>query len=507
MENPCLAMKLGSLDCFVVIDDNLDASPGAKQTSLLGAESRLEPATGARSLGIPQASEHDAVTPAAVRRPGHDDEDTQPPSHWLNLTGDPGEEEMSLLHSGTPSWEPPMEPVRRESAGEDRCRARDDWNLQELRLGDVLARNEFDCSHGLTEHDLRVLLLEFWAVVELDEAEFAWVVRFAAPDERGRIYLRPLHYALRAQHGVQRLPSTAWRQLALVEVPHHGADAARLQVMLEALNGDKSVSQAEVQMVAAESQRLADVCGRAGAAGRPELLRAIGAWYTHVRRRGSDCRTLLLALGGRFSSRKEYHEEVLDMLVRFEPMRALAAEAYGRARRRWSVGPNGSVSAEACARLARVAWAASTVACLLGLLLLPSAFFGWVIFIGAEHGSDVCRYDLDGLLVWFGVLGFAALVLSCMDRSWDRASVVGAALKVVLLLFPWVGTSWTFQLDHEEQTRCGPVLCGVSAVVWPALLLLELLGMFSLCWGFAVLYEHESSLRDREPYDVLEEGS
>ena len=38
-----------------------------------------------------------------------------------------------------------------------------------------------------------------------------------------------------------------------------------------------------------------------------------------------------------------------------------------------------------------------------------------MIYLGSEHGDDRCPLDLDALLVWFGALGMAVLVMDCAN--------------------------------------------------------------------------------------------
>ena len=59
------------------------------------------------------------------------------------------------------------------------------------------------------------------------------------------------------------------------------------------------------------------------------------------------------------------------------------------------------------------------------MLIFPSLLFGLLIFLGSEHGDDRCPYDLDALLVWFGALGLAVLVMDCAnDGAWDSAVLI-----------------------------------------------------------------------------------
>jgi len=132
---------------------------------------------------------------------------------------------------------------------------------------------------------------------------------------------------------------------------------------------------------------------------------------------------------------------------------------------------------------------------LLGALMLPATLFGLALYVGAEHGNDLCVYDLDGLLTWFGVLGTAGLVLNCADTALEWPSRASLLLRMVLLVFPWVGVSWTYRLSGEQQVICGRVLSAVSEVFWTVLLLLELSCVCFFCWGLAVILEHESSLQ------------
>merc|ERR1712232_640788 len=221
----------------------------------------------------------------------------------------------------------------------------------------------------------------------------------------------------------------------------------------------------------------------------------------------------------------EYHIEVLYQLAKFAPDRDVLRG--GPLQRSNSLERGSSKVSEAATlavitdtstpleRVMRVICVVLGGALLLTALVFPTVFFAYLVYVGAEHGSDDCPHDIDGLLTWFGILGLAFLAVDCAegavgpdtgsdgldgmeetrvaDRSWwGSASFL---FRSALIVFPWIGTAWTFNLNLNNHVVCGFFLWSTSATVWPSLLVLEILLAFRFCWNLAVLFEHETSLR------------
>mmetsp|Transcript_53608 Transcript_53608/g.149131 ORF Transcript_53608/g.149131 Transcript_53608/m.149131 type:complete len:630 (+) Transcript_53608:75-1964(+) len=428
-------------------------------------------------------------------------------------------------------WDLPFAPVPRKRAGPTRQRSRDAWNFDELRLGNTLARGEFQCAEGLDENDLHAVLTECFGD-ELEERDFSWTLHLAMRAEPSRpVSLQELHYAIRAWHGLRSLPKEAMRKLAQAELKPAGSTPgldfeiclAKLGAVLEELNEGVPILDVEVQLVADEAEAIGD-----GKGGRAAVLRAVGAWYSNVQRRDTPWVSLFHAWFGRWAGTSDYHAEVLYQLARFAPEQVEQPVAMDSdsmflrgdtPRRRASTSLDRNLMADVASgaldrdsatpleRVLRVSSAVVVATVLLSMLVLPTIFFAWLIYVGATHGGDQCPQDLDGLLCWFGVLGIAALAVDCAEgsimpgrrrsfkASGETFGWTGFGVRLVLLAFPWFGTAWSFRLTSPEQVLCGRFLWVTSALLWPLLLLLELVVAFAFCWGLAVLCEHEISLR------------
>jgi len=73
------------------------------------------------------------------------------------------------------------------------------------------------------------------------------------------------------------------------------------------------------------------------------------------------------------------------------------------------------------------------------MLIFPSLLFGIMIYLGSEHGDDRCPLDLDALLVWFGALGMAVLVMDCAnDGPFDLLEWNDCQMGCPL----WCSTGW-----------------------------------------------------------------
>lgn len=364
-------------------------------------------------------------------------------------------------------------PVPRQHVGPLRLKCRDEWNLQELRIGDALAKKHYDRAEGLSAEDIRAFVRYFYGE-EPREDEMLWIIRLATRGKTRCNRVEQLHYALRAYHARQNLPPAVMRLLATATMGSQGnIDPALLREWLKDLNqSNDSVSESEVSLVLQEAEDLAS----GNRTSRADLLRAISAWYLNIVRKDTPLTVLLMAWYGRWMPEHDYHKQILGKIRASFPKRDDGA----------SPNPSGS----------NVMKLVNIVA--LGLALLcPTIFFAWMIYLGAEHGDDRCPRDLDGLITWFGILGLASVAMGFISNPKEpyKAHGLSICLKVVLLFMPWLGASWTFHLGYSDQTACGPVLMSSSAFVWTSLILLEVLAACAFCWGVAVTVEHEQHLQ------------
>eukprot|EP00931_Biecheleriopsis_adriatica_P053255 TRINITY_DN31141_c1_g1_i4.p1 TRINITY_DN31141_c1_g1~~TRINITY_DN31141_c1_g1_i4.p1 ORF type:complete len:1013 (+),score=208.19 TRINITY_DN31141_c1_g1_i4:75-3113(+) len=368
-------------------------------------------------------------------------------------------------------------PTVRRKAGPQRLRARDSWNIEELRISDVLSRlperlNETD--EGLDEPDLAEILEELYGEAPA-EHEVHWTFVLAARGKPRCNSPSELHNALRAHHACHYLPSFFIRKLAETNVGPGGAVKFELlQQLLEELNSGHTVPASEVNAVLDEAAAMDAVAGTA----RKSLLRAVAAWYFNVERSDSSFTTQLRACWGRWVPEKGYHTEAFHD--------------------------------ESPDHMTQVFWGVLHAATLFAALVLPSVFFLCLVLLGAEHGDDRCPRDLDGLITWFGVLGLANIVVGCADgavisnnsKNDDTAIIktpcIGVCLKLALLLMPWIGASWTFHLRSNDEQTCGLFLTGASSLIWTVLLISELLLGFAFLWLLAVFAEYEMTLRQSQ---------
>eukprot|EP00439_Symbiodinium_sp_Y106_P064432 s1250_g10.t1 len=352
------------------------------------------------------------------------------------------------MSTGEKSWQ----------AGPQRLRARDRWNVEDLRICDIMSR-----SLGWTGSQL-----------DLDENDVAEILTelYGAPAQepysaRADVALiGDLHYALRAHHMCHFLPQATMRTLATTNVSSRGCvDRELLRDLMEELNGGYTVLAAQVNAVLDEAEALA-ACG--SGSGRASLVRAISAWYLNVLRTESPWATTFRACYGRWVPEKGYHWEVF---VRFRVSLTEAEEAFHE-------------------DVWQAVWGLIQSAILLLALVFPIMFFAWLVVLGAEHGDDRCPKDLDGLMTWFGMLGLALIVVGFVDgrlaqEDVVKTSYIGLALSLVLLVLPWVGAFWTFHLDSTDQQTCGLTVCLVS----------ELILGFAFLWHLAVYQEYEMTLQ------------
>lgn len=358
-------------------------------------------------------------------------------------------------------------PLCRSTVGAARLAARDEWNAQELRISEAFARGVRHDSQVMDEVRFRVLVTAMIGHAPSD-VEFKRIMRMTDRDLDGQVDFEECHYGLRCWHGYHCISSDSLRSFAELHFGGlEGIDTGKLSALMQDLNGGLSVDSTEVDMVVSEAEFLS--CGRAR---RPDLLRAVGAWYANVVRKPTPWGKLFATGACRYLPAVEYHTAVLawvayanDNLLLSLPGGASTRTATCQSQSRAS--GSGSVAHVCYMWLILAIYAASFLA-----LVFPSAFFAWLIYVGSEHGSDACPKDLDGLLVWYGALGLATTVVSCADTS--ASSTIVLVLGVALLLLPWLGTSWTMHLNWVDRQACGQFLSDVSVWLWVLLTFLEL---------------------------------
>jgi len=434
-------------------------------------------------------SPHTAVTSAVTSSPAqlpllveHSTRGTSAESRTPLLSGTPNRDGFSASpgRSRQPGFKRhAAPPTERRKVGPQRLRARDRWNVEELRISDILSRaaSWAGASIELEESDLSEMLAELYGE-ELELDALPWTFRLASRGGSKCTNMSDLHYAFRAHYICRFLPQATMRTLATTNVSSKGtADAMLVQKLLEELNDGYTVTAAEVNSVLDEATAL--VNARSGS-GRASLVRSISAWYLNVARADSPWSITFKACYGRWIPESGYHAEVLS---RLRTSLKAAEEAFHE-----DVG--------------QAVWGLIQAAFFLSALVFPTLFFLWLVVLGAEHGDDRCPKDLDGLITWYGVLGLALIAVgfvdgnpAVQDEPLVKTSHIGLALTIVLLIIPWIGAFWTFHLGSTDQQTCGLFLTGASSLLWTVCLVSELVLGFGFLWHLAVYQEHELTLQ------------
>eukprot|EP00929_Paragymnodinium_shiwhaense_P018717 TRINITY_DN12992_c0_g1_i5.p1 TRINITY_DN12992_c0_g1~~TRINITY_DN12992_c0_g1_i5.p1 ORF type:complete len:210 (+),score=24.40 TRINITY_DN12992_c0_g1_i5:173-802(+) len=141
----------------------------------------------------------------------------------------------------------------------------------------------------------------------------------------------------------------------------------------------------------------------------------------------------------------------------------------------------------------------------LAALLAPSVFFLSLIYLGGVHGSDKCSKDLDGLLVWYGGVGMASLVLNCMEggAAGRFVNVAVWSARLMLLVLPWIGAWWSISLIVDEWPVdndwpfCGRYMMRLSLWLWTSLTTLQLVFVALVGGRMCLLHRQERDMRWR----------
>lgn len=472
------------------------SAPAASEPSTSGTELGLAQTTPAESspAGSPEQLGPSLPAPA----PGQ-----QPPLHGARSCSaaslDGGTAETPLLSTSsrgsTRSLWKSLPPAAQEDVGSKRRQARMDWNLLEVSYYYALVLEDVDNNAPIDETMAKRIVVQTLcdmttsglSLDAMNMEEFHWIMRFADHDQDGQMKLEGLYLGLQAAHGYHYMYSQHRQSLMKYcqeYKPQTGIEEQRrdLARLLKKLNGTgNEIEEGEVTNLMEEAawlQRTAAMLQRTSRwpsphPGKEELLRALGAWYTRVSRTDTGWRLLYMALD------------------RWLPTPALPRKCK-----------------EDALRWHRLYLALQKV--------LLSIFFLVIFCFGGIHGDDRCPKDLDGLLVWYGMLGFAWLFsqgareakLEFIDcdmnpRTWlaqvprllGVAAVAG--VKCSLLLLPWRGLGNTFALARTEWVTCGEMSYWFSFYLWTSLVVLELMFAGAVLRTAYNLRDCESGARER----------
>eukprot|EP00930_Biecheleria_cincta_P049008 TRINITY_DN34252_c0_g1_i1.p1 TRINITY_DN34252_c0_g1~~TRINITY_DN34252_c0_g1_i1.p1 ORF type:complete len:764 (-),score=93.26 TRINITY_DN34252_c0_g1_i1:26-2317(-) len=410
-------------------------------------------------------------------------------------------------------------PVPRALAGPQRLQARDEWNVQEILLDWTISASHGQRvreRHGLPpppvgeaefvdlfDSAFPFLEVELWPSAEpwqameaqdgglaTAEQERKCAYRSADRDRDGCMSAQEVHHGLRSLHGHLSLTKSMMRLLASTDLLGAHADDEDLHALMKELNGGLPVSRTEVAVVRTESELVTEL---GSLPGRPEMLWGLGAWYVNVARRDSTWRELFRAGIGRWiPADEEHHGWVLHQMARVSAKLPKTLSLPKRLGRGHPAHAKDSETSAAGAGLACTLLAAVLMHIFfLVILLFPIGFFSILLYLGSEHGDDQCPRDLDGLLVWFGAMGLAVLMVDCASE----VSFVAASLKTAVGLTPWLGVWWLFGLQEGDAARCGPFVFHTSRWVWASLCIGELYLVCVLVWSCHVARNHELALR------------
>jgi Ca2+-binding EF-hand superfamily protein len=359
--------------------------------------------------------------------------------------------------------------------------------------------HDLDRSQGLDEHEFTSLLEAFLKAAPpylheaMSDSEMQCLMCLADQDKDGYVDLDELYFGLGAWYGYRCLQQDALRMFAecRLDCSSGSVDLEQLQVFLFELNGQIPVDSKEVETVIADARFLGG-----GQIDRRDVLRAIGIWYSHVARKPTPWTALVRLAVRRLFPHKEHHVAVLAHMERTGPAlyQDLLAIRRGRSERA-QCGPSAGKMplVGGLGRVVRLLIAVIVHLTYLVTLVFPSAFFSLMLYVGCEHGNDSCPKDLDGLLIWYGALGLATLVVKCSGPF----PVLSWILQTVLLVMPWEGAWWTLHLSHAERRTCGIVVSQVSTYVWNAVSFFELYVATLLLYQVHVCFRQERALVKR----------
>lgn len=420
-----------------------------------------------------------------------------------------------------------LPPVPRNLAGPQRLQARDTWNVQEILLewsmsashgqrvrerhslppapiGESEFEELFDSAFPFLEVELWPSA-DPWQTLEAQngqlataEQEHRYAFTAADRDRDQCMTAQEVHHGLRSLHGHLSLTQSEMRLLASTDLLGSNADDDDLHELMKELNGGIPVSRSEVAAVRTEAELVARSCEAGSLPGRPELLWGLGAWYVNVARRDSTWRELLrVGIGRWIPADEEHHGWALHQMARVSTNLPKTLPLPKRLGRGHPTHAKDSQTAAASAGLACTLLAAVLMHIVFLLVLVfPVGFFSTLLYLGSEHGDDHCPRDLDGLLVWFGALGLAVLMVDCAtDSSLAGVSFVGTLLKAAVGLIPWLGVWWLFGLREDDAMRCGPFVFHTSRWVWASLCIGEIYLVAVLVWSCHVARNHELALR------------
>jgi len=401
--------------------------------------------------------------------------------------------------------------------------ARDRWNTTEIKIQAIMNTTEIkiqaimntmdhDGSMTIGHDEFRELLhsdlLRFLNDGKpMEDDDVAFVLRVASLWGDGRrLSFASAHDALRAWHASKSLDEASLLLFAEFDLDHkEGVELDALRSLMSALNGGLPVPIEEAAWVAEQASALSS----SGLIERRDLLRAICTWHIQVDRAVTSLPTIWREAALRTSRELDQTKACKEGMSALEDAGALwsgrGADYLqvdgqpGALSPRSAALPGSGASSRSDVPLQQplhrgasrkpaliIARAAGKLCFVIGpfILGLLIAVTGWRL------QENKCPRNLDGILVWFGLLW----MLFCSLLSGPRAAwIVHAriASAVILALLSIVGFMWAFDGDvNQRREDCGQALVGWSRTLWTSVPLCLLAVMFCVCGG------HVKRLRD-----------
>lgn len=419
-------------------------------------------------------------------------------------------------------------PTGRLEAGVQRLEARDRWNTYEIRLQEIFLKYDKDHSGALEVAEFKDLLRDFNNGKEPSHHEQEFMMRLADKDGDGRINLGELHYALRAWHSYRHLDESVLRLFAEYDFDESGRlDADELQQLLTDMNGGKTVPWEEVRHVIRQGDVLGD-----GMINRSELLGAVAAWYAHVGRKDTDVTSLVREAVTQAVQEHDHtkalsaghnHLAQIASLVRsgisgYAQVNSTDDPRHGHRPGSGTWPPHGAPAfgsgsagpshSPAATDLESASPTSSTIWGQVGTVLLGCAskfcyiafpfIFSWILFmVGWQYRFNYCPRNLDGVMMWFGLLLFVFSGLIYMEDVDELVQRARLAIAVILGALNTVGFFWTMDDEVQGQKRmCGVFLVWWSMFVWSILPVLAFAyGVYSLAANIKNLQHKDKTLQ------------
>jgi len=390
-------------------------------------------------------------------------------------------------------------PASRAQVGAARLEARDNWNSYEFKIQEVFMKYDKDWSGALETEEFREFLQDFNEGREATEAELNFMMRLSDKNCDGKIELGELHFAIRAWHSYRNFDDSVLRRFSEFDTDHSGhIDPQELQALLEALNGGKAVPWSEVQFVITQGHGTGG-----GAINRSDLLGAIAAWYCHVDRQETAVQTLVQEAMTRTLKDGDYVDlldqgmqgmgKATSMLLDQQGYLQVGEGIDDRSAPGASSEPD--LNSRSLSQRLKKALPLLTRSCTqMCYIAFPFTFCTLLICLGWATHSDTCPKNLDGVMLWFGLLGFGASILVYVESTAVMLERARMAMVVMLAVLNITGFLWTTDGDVVDAT-CGHLLIYSSMCIWMGIPVVVMsLGCYFVASHVKDLQQKEQSL-------------